>query len=598
MSQPKVTITELDGALGALPEGVTKPMVFVGVCDDGPLDTPGAFGKAKSIRDTFVGGPTVEAACWYVDTFGIPAIVVRTGSAVDGSYLDEVEEADGTVSAFDNALVTGTSDFSDNASDPLVTADWKIVVQTGGTRGVAGIVLLAYVSTDGGDSWTLQQIISLGTATNFAITGTGISVALSAGTLVSGDVATFSTTAHVSASAGELTITGAGTSTITIDETTEPNDDYEIYVEFVDGGTRGVTGITYYESRDGGRTKTAKKSLGTATSIVIADSGGAKIDLSAGTILAGQTVTFPTVAPRWNTTELGTALDALKLSALKKGLVRIVGPVDAAAFDLITAKLPEKLYTWCANTRLPVGDESEANYLASLSAAFSTKATKNGMLCAGACWMISQVSGLQYRRPAADALGALQGSVSEEVNIAAVDVGLLPGVSLRDGNGNPIEGVHDETAYPGLDDARFAVLRTWAGDNEPEGVYPNRPRLFSPDGSDFYLVPHRMVMNIAHAVVSAYFVRRLSKEVVVNRKTGYLLESERLEIQTGATNALRSALLEKPKASDAYVVLSATDNLIAKQPLTGDYFVVPLAYPENVALNGGFANPANVLKAV
>lgn len=597
MSQPAVKLTELDGALGSLPEGTTKPMCFVGPCDSGPLNLPAAFAQGKYIKANFGGGPTVEAAAWFTDTFGIPAVIVRTGASTPGAYLGAVVDAPGTISAVDNTLVTGTTDFSNNASDPLLTAQWKIVVLTGGTRGTTGIVLVVYRSDDAGATWVQQQIVSMLTNVDFAITGTGISVALSAGTLVAGDVATFSTTAHVNASAGTLVVTGAGTAAITLDASTHPNDDYEIQIRFINGGTRGVDGITYRESRDGGRTETPLKQLGTATSIVVANTGGVKVDIGAGTILAGQKISFPTVAPCWNNTELGTALDALKASAIKKGLIRIVGPIDGTAFDVITTKLPEKKYCWVGNTRMSVGAETEANYFASLAAAFSSRATKNGMLCAGAVRLISQISGLNYRRPAADVIGALQGSVSEEVDIAAVDVGLLKGVSVRDENGNPIVGLHDETANPGLDDARFAVVRTWGDDDEsPEGCYTNRPRLFSPEGSDFYLVPHRLVMNIAHAVVTAFFIHRLSKEIVVNKKTGYALESELLEMETGATNALRAALLEKPKASDAYVTLSRTNNLLAKQPLTGDYFVVPLAYPEDVALSGGFSNPANVIK--
>ena len=603
MSQPKVTLTELDGALGALPEGTTKPMVFVGVSDSGPIDTPAAFGKGSAIEANFGAGPLVEAACFFVETYGIPAIVVRTGQSVDGSYLDEVAEADGTISAFDNTLVTGTTNFSDDAttpSDPLVTADWKIVVQTGGTIGVAGIVLLVYVKPDGEDEWSLQQIISLGVDTDFTVTGTGVEIDVSAGTLVAGDVATFSTTAHVEASAGELVITGAGSASHSIDSGTTPNDDYEIVIEYIDGGTRGVDGITYKESRDGGRNFTAKKALGTATSITVADTGGVIVDIGAGTINAGQTVAFPTVAPLWNNTELGTALDVAKASVLKKGIFHIVGPIGGSAFDLIETKLAGKKYAWVGNTRTAVGAETEANYLASLAGVFSARASKNGMLCAGACWHISQVSGNQYRRPAAFALGALQGSVSEEVNIANADVGLLPGCAVRDENGNVVVGLHDETANPGLDDARFATLRTWDDEVGADiaGVYPNRPRLFSPENSDFYLMPHRLVMNLAHATVSAYFARRLSKEVVVSRKTGYMLESEALEIESGATNAMRSVLLAKPKASDAYVVLSRTDNLLAKAPMTGRYRVVPLAYPENAELEGAFENPALNVKAV
>lgn len=52
-----------------------------------------------------------------------------------------------------------------------------------------------------------------------------------------------------------------------------PIDDYEAYVEFVDAGTVGTTGITYQWSLDGGRTMSPLVSLGTDVGIAIPDSG-------------------------------------------------------------------------------------------------------------------------------------------------------------------------------------------------------------------------------------------------------------------------------------------------------------------------------------
>jgi hypothetical protein len=105
-------------------------------------------------------------------------------------------------------------------------------------------------------------------------------------------------------------------------------------------------------------------------------------------------------------------------------------------------------------------------------------------------------------------------------------------------------------------------------------------------------------MNLAHVTVKAYFKKRLSKEVLVSKKTGYLLPSTRVSMENGATKALRSVLLAKPKASDARVTLSPDDNVLSTLTITGRYRVVPLAYPEIFDLEGGFENPATLVTAV
>jgi hypothetical protein len=129
------------------------------------------------------------------------------------------------------------------------------------------------------------------------------------------------------------------------------------------------------------------------------------------------------------------------------------------------------------------------------------------------------------------------------------------------------------------------------------GVYVNRPRVFSPTGSDFQLLPHRRVLNLAHETVRAYFILRLNKPILVNKTSGFILETEALEIEAGANAQLRAVLLSKPKASDSSFVLSRTDNLLSTRVLTGDLRVVPLAYPETIQISVGFTNPALQLRA-
>jgi len=246
-----------------------------------------------------------------------------------------------------------------------------------------------------------------------------------------------------------------------------------------------------------------------------------------------------------------------------------------------------------AHTRMPHEGESPSEYKTALDATFSSRASLWGAVCAGSAKVISGVSGRQYRRPASWHVAPHHAVSSEEVNLANVKVGRMEGVSIVDRNGNTDD--HNESVNPGLDDSRFLVLRTWEG---RPGVYVNRPRLFSSVTSDYQLIPHRRVINVAKRVVRSFLEERVNEEILVDRKTGFILESEALEIEAGATAALRSALLAKPKASGVRFTLSRTDNLLATKTLNGDVRVVPLAYPEFIRADIGFDNPAIAARAV
>lgn len=484
MSQPAFNVTELDGALGVLPPSEGKLYALLGVSSLGPTDVPSTFARIKDIVAAYGGGPLVEAAAHYIERYGRPVILVRTGQTV------------------------------------------------------------------------------VGTATAPVFTGTGTSV-------------------------------------ITRDAAVVPIDDYEFAFRVIAGGTIGVAGITFQWSLDGGRNWSPVTALGTAvtwTAPAGSPSGspapGIKINFAAGTLVANDQVTFRTSAPNWNAAEVGTALDALKASAVVWDIAHVVGPIDAAGFDAIDLKFSGmlaagKYHAWIGNTRVPNIAETEAAYLTALTAIFGVKASIFGMVCAGAAKVTSSVSGRKYKRPISHVVAAREASQSEEINSADINLGALVGVSIRDANGNADE--HDESINPGLDDARFCVLRTW---EEVQGVYVNRPRLLSPAGSDFQLMPHRRVLNLAHGALRAYFVRRLNKPIRVDATTGFILESEAREIESGAMAAMRAALMTKPKASGIQFRLNRNDNVLSTKTLNGEARVIPLGYPETINLLVGFINPA------
>ncbi len=231
--------------------------------------------------------------------------------------------------------------------------------------------------------------------------------------------------------------------------------------------------------------------------------------------------------------------------------------------------------------------EDDATYQASFDADMSAHKSINIDVSAGDAQVLSSVSYRQYRRPALFAYADLYASVSEEQDISAITFGPLPGVQIRDGNGNLV--CHDELEQPGLDDLGATTLRTWDG---REGVFVTNPRIFSPTGSDFIFAQYRRVMNIGRTALQAYLETRLSLPILVDRKTGFILESEARDIESGANSAMRTALLTRPKASDAVFVLSRTDNLLSTQTLSYQQRIVPLGYPKHLEGDIGFNNPA------
>jgi hypothetical protein len=486
MSQPSLTLFELDGALGAQPSG-DPLLAFAGVSSIGPIATPAAFARTKDVMASFGVGPLVEAACFYIQTYKKPALIVRTAQ---------------TTPATNGTLVTA------------------------------------------------------------GFTGTSVP-SVTAGSLANGD--------------------------------------YDLAFKVINGGTRGTIGITFQWSDDGGKSWSATTGLGVATTFAFPGLGGIGFDFGVGTFIANDIVTLRTSAPNFNSADIGAALAALRLSTFAWDIVHIRGALDATLFGAVgTAfgSMPEKM--WVGHFRMPNVGESESAYLTAFNTAFSALATTYGCLGFAAAKVTSGTNYHQYRQPTATPFAALLGSVSEEVDVSQIDIGLLTGVDIRDLNGNPDE--HDESANPGGDDARAVTLRTWDGE---QGVYVNNPRLFSAAGSDFEFAQHRRVMNLAKRALRIYMQRRLSKPIIVNAKTGYILESQALAIEAGANAAVRAVLMSKPKCSGGafdngrgFLKLSRTDNLLSTKTLTGQAGIIPLAYPKTIILEIGFRNPAlQVLQA-
>jgi hypothetical protein len=381
---------------------------------------------------------------------------------------------------------------------------------------------------------------------------------------------------------------GTGTSVVTSTVTAGPADDYEIFVAVDLGGTVGTAGIIIRWSLDGGRTMSAPTDLGTSMVFALPGSG-VTLDFAAGTLVTGDTITANTTAAKWNATDLNDGLTALAASVVPWDILSVFGPLDPADVTALGAKFEGyaargKFRMWTASVRIPDVGESDGDYQTSLSTAWASEAMNYGSLAAGACVVPSAINGRAYMRPWNWVFAPFLAALSEELDAAALRNGPLP-CTIYDENGNLLPRCHDESIYPGLDDQRFTVARSW---NAYQGTYVNNPRIFSANGSDFKYCQHRRIMNIGATVLQQYFDFRLSVGVATDTKTGKILEEDAKEMENGAVNALAAALMAKPKASGVACVVSRSDNLIQTETLHVTGRIQPFGYPKAIDIDLAF----------
>lgn len=385
-----------------------------------------------------------------------------------------------------------------------------------------------------------------------------------------------------------------GSCTPTADTNVTPNDSFRCRVQIVTGGTIGSAGIKYRTSLDDGLTYGATFPLGTATSITFPNTGGVSVSLGAGTFNALDEFSFTVDAAYPTNGELSTALDSLAATSKSWEFAAIVGmDLDTTSGQTVATWLQglhsSNKHKWAIGSfRAKGAAESDNDYLDAFQLFRDSVSSTSLVVTVDRCDMLSSYLSGRLQRAPSLAIAGLCSAISEEVDPASIDskfsgdAGPLPGVSVRDANGNPIY-VDATVNGSALDDINATVLRTWDGYN---GVFCNNVRLLSSPDSDFQFLPSRRVMNLARAILNAYMIRQLSKPLPRNPKTGFVLESALVRLEEGANAVLSSALLVKPKASFVRFTASRSDSVVqAPYKLTGKLALGSLAYPKAIEVD-------------
>lgn len=401
-------------------------------------------------------------------------------------------------------------------------------------------------------------------------------------------------TAATAGAYGTVTQSSGGGTTVITAGGTSPLDAFNVKIEFLAGGTVGVTGITYRESLDGGVSFSAAKALGTATSILIPNTG-VTLAIGAGTVVAGETAAVVTTAPAFNGTDLVASLEALRVTSSPweallldiDATATLIGQVDA----FLASLEPSGKYRFAVmNARARNVGESETSYKDALATLFAAAASTRVIVCADGADVVSSVRGIAAYRPTSLGLAARLMKIDMGTDAAYVGDGPLPGFTILDERANP--KYHDELLYPGIDDLRLASLRSFHG---REGAFVTNTRVISPTGSDYQYAQHVRCMNRACELAYEVLTQQLSRGVDKNPKPGpggarYILEEDAQLLEGLVQVQLNRELVTPRRVSAARFSLSRTDDIGSNGPatLTGDLEIEARAYVKKFAVTAKY----------
>lgn len=358
---------------------------------------------------------------------------------------------------------------------------------------------------------------------------------------------------------GTIDTTGVvGGSSVVSNGSSEPLDDFKVYVTVTEDGDVG-TSVKYRYSLDGGATLSPVQEE-TTTTLDIPNSG-VSFTLGAGDLKAGDNWSVSTTGAKMSSTNVSDALEALRVSTLPyEGLIvhveadsTIVGLLD----QWTAAREPQgKFKYFLTNARMRDVGEEDADYQTAMSAAFSSVATIRGCVGADGGNHVETLRGITQARPTSWGIAGRAAAKQIAVDPAYVADGAIPGFSVADVRGN-LE-FHDEAIDPGLDDVRLSTFRTW---NNRSGTYLTNARVLSAEGSDYVYLQHIRVMNRACEIAYELLTESLSLGVR-KQKDGNLVrikEEDALLIEERVNAAVRQAL--KGQVTDVLFTLSRTDDI-------------------------------------
>jgi hypothetical protein len=559
---PKISQIIQDGSLGIVPPSPANVVAKLGVCSAGAANTVQQFSgpSVKVIKDALGTGPLAEAAAHSLEIAGGPVMTVPVNPSVPGAAGAVTHVGTGA------AVLTVSGAPKDS---------YQVEVRvTRAATGLAAAAAAFVFSVDGGDTFSPEIAVPANGV--YAVPNTGLTLTFSDGSFVKNDEYTFScaapsyTTTDLSTTIDALladprkfgclhvvgapapsatAVTARGTSPL-VRLSGSP-------AAWLDGVVlvtlAGPIGTGKFKlSIDGGATFGAEQAL--VASYVI-PSSGLSLLFSPGTYNQGDSYTFNTYA---SIPALFAAVDTKMTSA-------------------------ENIYKY-AFAVLEAPDAPDAILLKATANLASTRV----MLAAGYCELTSSLSivgGSTYKRSDAWPITARIAGAPIHEDLGRYRSGSLPGV---------VALYRDEYVTPGLASARFETLRTIP---DAPGYYiasDTGGNMMAPLGSDYAFVQNRRVMDEACRVNRVAMLRYLNDDLLVDPKSGFILETEARRIEADVNAQLEADLVfgASRHASAVRTRVKRDENILSTHNLTTSVSVTPKSYAKTITTMIGFRNPA------
>ncbi len=437
---------------------------------------------------------------------------------------------------------------------------------------------------------TAAQVIATRNAnTLVSNVGYGPAVEYAAMAIAAGATVLFMKAATITAGvAGVVTAFATGSCVVTV--TGAPYDTYFAKMLVVNGGTVATTGITFKLSLDAGRNYGPVISLGTAVTYAVTGTN-MTLAFATGTMVAGESVTFAASEPLTSAASVQTCLVALEASPYSStgwGSMHIVsGITQGTAADMsngwtganastlegyldtmVTSKTFTRAIIATRDCKIPAsrwGGAGETDAVWAAAVALDYVAVSAKRICAVAGnynmpgqFQIAAAGTPRYRRPGSWALACRQATIAPQTHAGRVSDGAVAQI-IVDPTNDPSDGFnyHDEFIAPALEVARLSSFRKRKG---KPGYFVVNPRLMSPGGSVFTLLPLGNVMDIGCSLLDQTMGENINADVRLN-DNGTIDEIAAQGIESVARAVLRDNMLAKSMISNFTFTIDRTNNV-------------------------------------
>jgi Protein of unknown function (DUF2586) len=571
MALPGVTPTVRDGALGTTTPGAGSVHLKLGPAPFGVVNTIYPVTDNTTLTAALGrGGALPEAAAV---ALAYPGVDAPPGNQI---YCVPINPSTyGTASAVTHVGPgTGTMTVA-----PKPGQQFQIKIITGGSTATATFQL-SY------DAAGLVWGATTTTAATVQMPGASfVTLGFGAGSAVTGDTYTISTTG---------TVTPGGGNTGTLAVTFSSASPYDAYTAVVTITTAGALGVAQYTiTLDGNNTVQGPLLVPASGTVVVADTG--LVLTFSGTFTANDTYSFTTTGPSYAGADFTNAMTAILASPLSWAFMHLIGQASSSANAATLFATVDSQMTTAANAFRYVScvyewpQDTDANLISNSAALASGRVNT----CAGFLYTISPINGRAMSRSLGWHVAARGSKVAASTDVGRVKDGSLSQIPGALASGAAVAS-RNESATPGLDAARFTTATSYVGRS---GWYITQGRIMATQGSDFSSWVNRRVMDVATPAGRTELLNLVNDTVFVN-PDGTINEGSAKQIETRVSRAEEAALVQQnPQlATSVTATVSRTQNVLSTQTLPVTIRVLPLGYTRYITEDIGFANP-NLVQA-